>query len=90
MPWLQGRNSHASGLGSPEYQEIYNLEDVEIMKDEFQFEFSDRDEFRMPVFEVIDKLPLDVWNQKLRESNAIMAYHQARIARLLKEYNSND
>lgn len=85
MPWLKGRTSHAHGLGSPEYQEILNLRDLELMKDEFQFEFSDRDGIRSPVFEVIEKLPPGIREQKIRILTSIVTHHQARIARLIKE-----
>ena len=85
MPWLKGQSSHAHGLGSPQYQEIPAGADIESMKAEFEFDFPDRDGFRQPVFEILERLPADVREQKIASATQSIGYYRALLGRLIQE-----
>ena len=78
--WLKGQSTHAHGLGSPQYLEFHTLAELEVLKDEF-----DSDGLRQPVFEIIDKLPPDVRESKIKAATQSVEYQLELIARLINE-----
>jgi hypothetical protein len=66
MTWLKYQVSYACGLGLAEYVEVADYGTVEEAKNEIIAEHYDG--IRMPHFEVLEELPPEVLEEKIREA----------------------